>query len=182
MIRRNSGRQMSTIHSWRLRALFVVSIFIAGASCGEAGRDSAQVPDGSSTDTAPELGATKPLPADSWSPYLSSGPCQSAVRLMVDLEKLRLDHPVDDTAIRLLEEKVAAAQAQCTAGTGNNRPSGNWRVHNGSRVCDGYIVRRIDQDYCTDQLPEDWVPRTFNGKEYYVQPLMVPGPALAESP
>ena len=58
---------------------------------------------------------------------------------------------------------------------GENEPrarrSGKWIERNGSRICDGYLTRRKDQDFCAAEVPEDWVPFEFAGKTYYVQPL-----------
>jgi hypothetical protein len=53
----------------------------------------------------------------------------------------------------------------------NDLPSGNWLNENGARVCDGYMTRFADQEYCAAEIPEDWVPFTFDGQEYYIQPL-----------
>ena len=53
----------------------------------------------------------------------------------------------------------------------NNARSGEWRVQDGMLVCDGYVVRNIDKNHCADQVPDDWVPRMYDGEVYYVQPL-----------
>ncbi len=71
----------------------------------------------------------------------------------------------------MLKEMIEVLQEQCPAGSGNKQPSGEWQVENGVLVCDGYVVRNSDEDYCAKEVPEDWVPRRFNGEEYYVQPL-----------
>ena len=48
---------------------------------------------------------------------------------------------------------------------------GNWREENGVRICDGYMTRFKDEDYCASQIPEDWVPFQFDGETFYIQPL-----------
>ncbi len=48
---------------------------------------------------------------------------------------------------------------------------GVWREERGSRICDGYMTRYENEDYCASQIPDDWVPFQFNGRKYYVQPL-----------
>lgn len=50
-------------------------------------------------------------------------------------------------------------------------PPGEWRDENGARVCDGYMTRFADQDYCAAEVPEDWVLFEFNGEDLYIQPL-----------
>jgi len=48
---------------------------------------------------------------------------------------------------------------------------GNWREADGSRICEGYMTRFEDEDYCASQIPEDWIPFQFDGETYYSQPL-----------
>ena len=50
-------------------------------------------------------------------------------------------------------------------------PSGNWVDKNGSRICDGFLTRRADHDFCAAEIPSDWLPFEFDGKTYYMQPL-----------
>ncbi len=49
--------------------------------------------------------------------------------------------------------------------------SGEWVDRNGSRLCDGYLTRREDEDFCVAEVPNDWRPFEFDGKTYHVQPL-----------
>lgn len=53
----------------------------------------------------------------------------------------------------------------------NNKPSGQWREEDGAIVCDGYMTRYSDQDYCAAEVPEDWVPFELDGQQLYIQPL-----------
>ncbi len=69
----------------------------------------------------------------------------------------------------LLSQKLA------TERPGGIPPSGQWIVQDGEMTCDGYLVRDFDKDYCADELPEDWVPRMFDGEVYYVLPLGAEG-------
>jgi hypothetical protein len=49
--------------------------------------------------------------------------------------------------------------------------SGDWITRDGMRVCDGYLTRRQDQDFCDADVPNDWVPFEFAGRTYYAAPL-----------
>ena len=50
-------------------------------------------------------------------------------------------------------------------------PSGKWIDKDGAKICDGYLTRRADQDFCAAEIPADWVPFEFDGTTYYIQPL-----------
>ena len=53
--------------------------------------------------------------------------------------------------------------------------AGEWIEKDGTRVCDGYLTRFENEDYCAAEVPPDWQPFEFNGRSYYVQPLMEKG-------
>jgi hypothetical protein len=98
-------------------------------------------------------------------------------------------YPVmDNLAVKLanLQYQLRAAESDCVASIKNvasfeaNPPtgrvskkkrSGDWHLQDGELVCDGYLARSADEDFCADEVPEDWVPRKFNGQVYYVQPM-----------
>lgn len=63
------------------------------------------------------------------------------------------------------------AKAECLAAVDHAPRPGKWVEKDGVIDCDGYMTRRADQDYCSAEIPEDWVPFTYDGKEYYMQPL-----------
>ena len=48
---------------------------------------------------------------------------------------------------------------------------GNWRYEDGARICEGYLTRYEDEDYCASEIPDDWEPFEYDGRTYYVQPL-----------
>ena len=48
---------------------------------------------------------------------------------------------------------------------------GKWVEKNGSRVCDGYLTRYEESDYCVAELPDGWLPFEFDGNTYYAVPL-----------
>jgi len=54
-------------------------------------------------------------------------------------------------------------------------PQGTWFDQNGSRICDGFLTRNVNEDYCAAVVPGDWVPFEFNGQTYYMQPLSESG-------
>ena len=49
--------------------------------------------------------------------------------------------------------------------------SGEWYFVGGDRICDGFLTRSDDEEFCEAEIPEDWQPFTYDGKTYYVQPL-----------
>jgi hypothetical protein len=77
------------------------------------------------------------------------------------LQKFTEQHP----DVIALQEQIQACTAQ------PQLRSGKWVEQDGALVCDGYLTRSADQDYCSALPPEDWVPFTFEGQTYYVQPL-----------
>jgi len=60
-------------------------------------------------------------------------------------------------------------------GDPSTKESGEWIEEDGMRVCDGYLIRFENEDYCAAEVPPDWQPFEFNGRTYYVQPLMEKG-------
>ena len=50
-------------------------------------------------------------------------------------------------------------------------PTGRWEYKDGAKICNGYLTRFESEDYCAAEVPKDWVPFTFDGQTYYVQPL-----------
>jgi len=53
----------------------------------------------------------------------------------------------------------------------NYTSPGKWVEKNGSQICDGYLTRYEESDYCIAELPDGWLPFEFDGKTYYVVPL-----------
>ncbi len=49
--------------------------------------------------------------------------------------------------------------------------SGEWIERGGDRICDGYLTRFEDEDFCSAEIPGDWEPFEFEGTTFYVQPL-----------
>ena len=50
--------------------------------------------------------------------------------------------------------------------------SGEWIERDGMRTCDGYLTRIENEDYCEAEIPTDWRPFEFDGRTYFVQPLV----------
>lgn len=48
---------------------------------------------------------------------------------------------------------------------------GQWELRDGVRVCNGYLTRVEDEDFCANSVPEDWKKFDFNGQTYYRVPL-----------
>jgi hypothetical protein len=70
----------------------------------------------------------------------------------------------------IVDESMTALQPQLTVPT-DRILSGEWRVDNGQRICDGYLSRVEDEDFCVAEVPDDWEPFEYEGQTYYVQPL-----------
>jgi len=49
--------------------------------------------------------------------------------------------------------------------------SGEWIEENGNKICDGYLTRKADEQYCSKEIPNDWLSFEFDGETYYVAPL-----------
>ena len=51
------------------------------------------------------------------------------------------------------------------------RNQSNWVERDGTLVCEGYMTRYEDEEYCASVVPEDWRPFEFDGQTFYMQPL-----------
>jgi hypothetical protein len=111
--------------------------------------------------------------------------CELAIFYRRELEKLRGLHDETHPDVALARGLAELAEARCS-GTEvvQDSPSGQWVERDGQIVCDGYLTRFDDQDYCSADVPEDWKPFTFDGELYYVQPLdnVVPMQTFRGSP
>jgi hypothetical protein len=52
-----------------------------------------------------------------------------------------------------------------------NLGEGNSIEKDGFLLCEGFLTKFENDDYCSSVVPEDWVPFEYQGQEYYVQPL-----------
>lgn len=48
--------------------------------------------------------------------------------------------------------------------------SGEWKEVDGARVCDGYLTRISDDEFCSAEIPADWRRFEFDGKTFYIAP------------
>lgn len=147
-------------------AMVVIALI---AACGQSALDNAQIPPATDPDSQP--------PASGSPSHGSQGvgriphPCAAADAAREEIRRLRQALADKHPEIVSQNEFLAAAQAQCSRSFGSNLPSGNWIVEGGVRVCDGFLVRETSKEYCAAEIPDDWVPREFDGQTYYVQPL-----------
>jgi len=124
-------------------------------------------------ETAPKL-ALLPGPTVAELPLLEHplpDPCRAAIDYENELEKMRQEYSETHPDVVRLRRLADSEKAKCIGTAGHAPRSGQWAEKDGVLVCDGFMTRRADQDYCSSEVPEDWVPFTFDGKEYYVQPL-----------
>ncbi len=49
--------------------------------------------------------------------------------------------------------------------------SGQWIERGGVKECDGYLTQMEDEEFCSSEIPSDWVPFEFDGRTYYLEPL-----------
>lgn len=98
-------------------------------------------------------------------------PCRDALEYRNELEQLLQAYSGNHPDVLRLRELVESAKAECFVAGDHMPRSGEWVDKDGVLQCDGYMTRRADQDYCSAETPEDWVPFTFDGKKYYMQPL-----------
>ena len=49
--------------------------------------------------------------------------------------------------------------------------AGRWENKDGAMICHGYLTRFKSEDFCAAEVPDDWIPFTFDGQTYYIQPL-----------
>jgi hypothetical protein len=109
--------------------------------------------------------AELPSPESLW-----PDPCIAAIEYQNELKKLRQRYAEDHPDVVRLRKLAERQQAKCSGAVDQTPRSGEWVKKDGALVCDGYMTRRADQDYCSAEIPEDWVPFTYDGKEYYMQP------------
>ena len=76
---------------------------------------------------------------------------------IVQLEFNNLPPERRDALLRYLVEK--------------NLGEGNWIEKDGVLMCEEFLTKFENDDYCSSVVPEDWVPFEYQGQEYYVQPL-----------
>ena len=147
----------------------VSAILVAAlAGCGETGKE-----------VSPNQAVNPPSIANDRVP----DPCAVAGAYERDLEELLTRYAENHPDVIRLRRLVESANAVCAFSPGDglpkledymtqhDLPSGKWRERDGVRVCDGYMTRFADQDYCSAEVPEDWVPFSFNGQRYYIQRL-----------
>lgn len=142
--------------------LAITSVIAALAGCGateeEKPPELAVPSDPSIVDVTPPEG-------------LLSDPCRAASEYENELEQLRRKYTEDHPDVVRMRVLANTAKAGCLAAADHAPRPGKWVEKDGVLECDGYMTRRADQDYCSAEIPEDWVPFTFDGKEYYMQPL-----------
>lgn len=117
--------------------------------------------------TPPKPPAAAPIPP--WAGMNEN--CELALFYKLELEKSRLRYNENHPEVARLRELVEAAEAACSGSAAQDERSGQWVQRGGKIVCDGYLTRFDDQDYCSAEVPEDWRPFVFDGELYYLQPL-----------
>ncbi len=51
------------------------------------------------------------------------------------------------------------------------RNKSNWVERDGALVCEGYMTRYENEEFCSSEVPDDWRPFEFDGQTFYMQPL-----------
>lgn len=140
------------------------------AGCGTSDDDTTPAPPVNSP--TPPAAAMDP-PADSPAPPAAgiNEYCKLALFYNQELEKLRSRYGEAHPEVVMARELAETAEARCAGSVVENSPSGQWVERDGQIVCDGYLTRFDNQDYCAAEVPADWRPFTFDGELYYIQPL-----------
>ena len=86
------------------------------------------------------------------------------------LGKFTEKHPKVVQLREVLDQKLRRCTYPPTAPPLGAR-SGKWHEKGGKMVCDGYLTRFADEDFCSATPPEDWTKFEFNGVEYFFEPL-----------
>ena len=73
----------------------------------------------------------------------------------------------------LEEQRRSFARPPLHGGPEQNKReySGEWIEEDGSRYCDGYLTRNVNEEYCSKEIPDDWRSFEFNGETYFVAPI-----------
>lgn len=67
---------------------------------------------------------------------------------------------------------ASAGQADLSSDLSLEAPQpGEWKLQDGVRMCNGYLTRVEDEDFCAKSVPQDWEKFDFNGQTYYRVPL-----------
>ena len=150
-------------------AAILLGVLAVGGLAGCGADDDAAAPDLSTASTAvPAPSVPAPIP-----PVTGTNEfCELALFYRQQLDKLRdrfdETHPEVALARRLAEQ----AEADCFSPAASAGPhSGKWVEQGGVLTCDGFMTRRDDQDYCSAEAPDDWVPFEYEGEIFYLQPL-----------
>jgi hypothetical protein len=112
--------------------------------------------------------------------------CELALFYRQEFEKLRSRFAETHPDVIWSRELAELAEAKCSGSvvTGDSK-SGEWVQKDGILTCDGFMTRRADLDYCSAEVPGDWVPFEYDGQVYFLQPLRVdaePEPRPAPQP
>ncbi len=145
-------------------ASWIVLLAIALSGCSEPGKG--VFPNPALNRVSPK--AQQKAIEDMWRRSL----CARAKTLEAELEEMLETYTERHPEVFLFRLEVESAAADCAVAS--DLPPGRWQYQNGTRVCDGYMTRFDNQDYCSGEPPEDWIPFSFDGQRYYIQPLSVP--------
>lgn len=73
--------------------------------------------------------------------------------------------PLDPDTLRITDEQGANVPAFL------DLREGQWVERNGALVCEGYMTRFADENYCAAEPPSEWRAFEFDGQTWYMQPL-----------
>lgn len=160
------------------RALATALLLVVVTACGTSEKE-APAPQAANPPVPPPAEPDPPAAAAVPPRTLLNENCELAIYYKQQLEELRLRYAENHPDVARLRGLIEAAEAECSASAAQSSPSGQWVERDGQIVCDGYLTRIDDQDYCAAEVPDDWRPFTFDGELYYIQPLDNVEPAHA---
>jgi len=94
-----------------------------------------------------------------------------AVVIVLAACQSEVDAPTPEVQIEVLDFSPEHMDALKRFLAEKNVGEGNWAEKDGVLVCEGFLTKFENDDYCSSEVPEDWVPFEYQGQEYYVQPL-----------
>ncbi len=155
----------------RTQRVFVTALLLAviagcGTSENEAPPPRAANPQHPAPAT-PGPPAAAPIPPGAW----MNEDCELAIYYKQQLQELLLRYTENHPDVARLRRLIETSEAECSASAAQSSPSGQWVERDGQIVCDGYLTRFDDHDYCSAEAPDDWTPFSFDGELYYLQPL-----------
>ena len=144
-----------------MRYILPVSILLSLSACQH--RDSTVEPSTGPEDPLVAQGQHEPEVRD------NVGRAECLAQLDANKPQFGIIHP--DGSITVQQGSRDGRTTVRCPGARETPLAGEWVERDGSRFCNGYLTRVESEEFCVSEIPEGWVPFTFEGQTYFVQPL-----------